>query len=66
VSIFARGAAGGVFHTYSAYARGAEGLLGALNWLDFAPKGRNETGTMSWVRLRDEYGAPVTAGCCAG
>ena len=31
-------------------------LMGAFNWLDLAPKGRNETGgTMSWVRLHDEY-----------
>jgi predicted dithiol-disulfide oxidoreductase (DUF899 family) len=65
LSIFAREADGQVFHTYSAYARGAEGLLGALNWLDFAPKGRNETSTMNWVRLRDEYDAPAGAHCCA-
>jgi predicted dithiol-disulfide oxidoreductase (DUF899 family) len=65
VSIFARDEAGRVFHTYSAYARGAEQLLGAFNWLDLAPKGRNEDGTMSWVRLRDTYGAPSSAGCCA-
>jgi predicted dithiol-disulfide oxidoreductase (DUF899 family) len=31
-------------------------LMGALNWLDLVPKGRNESaGTMSWVRLHDEY-----------
>jgi predicted dithiol-disulfide oxidoreductase (DUF899 family) len=66
VSIFA--ASGGrVFHTYSAYARGPELLLGALNWLDLTPKGRNEQGTMSWVRLHDEYTtAPAATGCCAG
>jgi predicted dithiol-disulfide oxidoreductase (DUF899 family) len=30
--------------------------MGALNWLELVPKGRNEgTGTMSWVRLHDEY-----------
>jgi predicted dithiol-disulfide oxidoreductase (DUF899 family) len=30
--------------------------MGALNWLDLVPKGRNEsTGTMSWVRRHDEY-----------
>lgn len=54
-SVFARNAAGEVFHTYSAYARGAETLLGAFNFLDFTPKGRNETGTMDWVRLHDCY-----------
>jgi predicted dithiol-disulfide oxidoreductase (DUF899 family) len=65
VSIFATHD-GRVFHTYSAYARGPELLLGALNWLDLTPKGRNETGTMSWVRLHDEYdAAPTAADCCA-
>jgi predicted dithiol-disulfide oxidoreductase (DUF899 family) len=66
VSIFARDAAGGVFHTYSAYARGPELLIGAFNWLDLAPKGRNERGTMDWVRLHDEYARPEAAGCCQG
>lgn len=65
VSIFARDAAGRVFHTYSSYARGPELLLGAFNWLDLAPKGRNEAGTMSWVRLHDEYGGAPQAACCA-
>ncbi len=65
VSIFAAHD-GRVFHTYSAYARGPELLLGAMNWLDLTPKGRNESGTMSWVRLHDEYeAAPAAAGCCA-
>ncbi len=56
VSLFAKDAAGQVCHAYSTYQRGAELLIGAFNWLDLAPKGRNETGgTMSWVRLHDEY-----------
>jgi predicted dithiol-disulfide oxidoreductase (DUF899 family) len=55
--------AGQVFHTYSSYARGGEVLLGAFNWLDLTPKGRNETGTMSWVRLHDEYDQGAHA-CC--
>jgi predicted dithiol-disulfide oxidoreductase (DUF899 family) len=47
---------GAIFHTYSTHRRGAELLMGALNWLDLVPKGRNENGgTMSWVRLHDEY-----------
>jgi predicted dithiol-disulfide oxidoreductase (DUF899 family) len=66
VSIFARDAAGQVFHTYSAYARGPELLIGALNWLDLVPKGRNESGTMSWVRLHDEYERPQASSCCHG
>src|SRR5205085_4269123 len=43
-----------VYHTYSAYARGVDGLWGMYQWLDRAPKGRNETGP--WFRRRDEYG----------
>ncbi|WP_193187570.1 DUF899 domain-containing protein [Nisaea sediminum] len=55
-SIFVKDEDGAVFHTYSTFSRGAELLIGAFNWLDLAPKGRNETdGTMSWVRLHDEY-----------
>jgi predicted dithiol-disulfide oxidoreductase (DUF899 family) len=65
VSIFAKDEAGHVYHTYSTYARGAELLDGAFNWLDLTPKGRNETSIMSWVRLHDEYDRqPVQAGDC--
>ncbi len=42
-----------VYHTYSTYARGLDGLWGAYQWLDRAPKGRNETGY--WWRRHDEY-----------
>jgi predicted dithiol-disulfide oxidoreductase (DUF899 family) len=42
-----------VYHTYSAYARGVDILWGMFQWLDRAPKGRNETGR--WYRLHDEY-----------
>jgi predicted dithiol-disulfide oxidoreductase (DUF899 family) len=45
---------GVVYHTYSAYARGLDGLWGMYQWLDRAPKGRNETGI--WWRRHDEYG----------
>ncbi|HWW65284.1 MAG TPA: thioredoxin family protein [Sphingomonadaceae bacterium] len=55
-SIFVRGEDGQIYHSYSTYHRGNELLMGALNWLDLAPKGRNEAaGTMSWVKLHDEY-----------
>lgn len=65
-SIFAKDDAGAVYHTYSTYARGAELLDGAFMWLDLAPKGRNEQGIMSWVRLHDEYDHQATsASCCA-
>jgi predicted dithiol-disulfide oxidoreductase (DUF899 family) len=45
---------GVVYHTYSAYARGLDGLWGAYKWLDRAPLGRNESGF--WWRRHDEYG----------
>jgi predicted dithiol-disulfide oxidoreductase (DUF899 family) len=44
---------GGIYHTYSTYARGLDGLWGAYQWLDRAPLGRNEDGV--WWRRRDEY-----------
>lgn len=46
---------GVVYHTYSAYARGLDGLWGMYQWLDRAPKGRNENGI--WWRRHDEYPA---------
>jgi predicted dithiol-disulfide oxidoreductase (DUF899 family) len=42
-----------VYHSYSTYARGLDGLWGMYQWLDRAPKGRNETGV--WWRRPDEY-----------
>ncbi len=54
-SVFYKDATGDVFHTYSAYARGLDVLLGTYNWLDLTPKGRNEAGAMDWVRHHDRY-----------
>jgi predicted dithiol-disulfide oxidoreductase (DUF899 family) len=63
-SVFTRNAAGEIFHTYSSYARAGDVLIGAHNWLDLTPKGRNEKSTMDWVRLHDEYeAAPARAPC---
>ena len=45
---------GVVYHTYSTYSRGVDGLWGMYQWLDRAPRGRNETGV--WWRRHDEYG----------
>ena len=45
--------AGVVYHAYSTYARGLDGLWGLYQWLDRAPRGRNETGV--WMRRHDEY-----------
>ena len=44
---------GVIYHTYSAFARGLDGLWGMYQWLDRAPKGRNESGY--WLRRKDEY-----------
>lgn len=55
---------GVIYHTYSTYARGLDGLWGMYQWLDLAPKGRQETGV--WCRRRDEYDAMQNhAGCCS-
>ena len=59
-SAFYKDAAGNVYHTYSAYARGLDLMIGAYNWLDLAPKGRDEEGlahSMAWVRHHDKYDA---------
>jgi predicted dithiol-disulfide oxidoreductase (DUF899 family) len=45
---------GVVYHTYSTYARGVDAIWGMFQWLDRAPRGRNETGV--WWRRHDEYG----------
>lgn len=58
ISVFARNAAGEVFHTYSAYARGCEPIIGTYQLLDLTPKGRDEDGlthSMGWVRHHDRY-----------
>jgi predicted dithiol-disulfide oxidoreductase (DUF899 family) len=46
---------GAVYHTYSTFARGLDGLWGMYQWLDRAPLGRNERGV--WLRHRDKYAA---------
>jgi predicted dithiol-disulfide oxidoreductase (DUF899 family) len=59
---------GAVYHTYSAYARGLDILLGTYNFLDMAPKGRDEDAlpwTMAWIKRHDEYeNAAPKGGCC--
>jgi predicted dithiol-disulfide oxidoreductase (DUF899 family) len=66
LSAFYRDADGSIFHTFSSYARGPESLIGTLMILDRAPLGRNEQGTMSFVRRHDEYEATPAASCCHG
>ena len=68
LSAFIKNEAGEIFHTYSAYARGLDILVGAYNFLDFAPKGRDEAAlpwTMAWVRRHDEYEGAAKS-CCHG
>lgn len=82
ISVFSKGENGEVFHTYSAYARGVEELLGVYGILDLTPKGRDEAGLpfpMAWGRHHDRYEgagpsvkaaqaaeAPAAACCAAG
>jgi predicted dithiol-disulfide oxidoreductase (DUF899 family) len=59
-SVFFRDGAGEIFHTYSTYGRGLDIFIGAYNFLDVAPKGRDEQGLaygMAWVRHHDSYDA---------
>jgi predicted dithiol-disulfide oxidoreductase (DUF899 family) len=58
ISVFYKDKDGNIFHTYSAYARGAENTINTYNYLDLVPKGRDERGlpfTMSWLRHHDRY-----------
>lgn len=76
ISVFYKDDAGEVFHTYSTYARGVEVMMGAYDFLDLTPKGRDEDGlayTMAWVRHHDRYEAapqdrpaaePAAGSCC--
>lgn len=59
LSVFYKDASSAIFHTYSAYARGLDILVGTYNVLDMVPKGRDEASlkhTMAWVRHHDKYG----------
>jgi len=58
LSVFAKGDDGAVYHTYSTYGRGLDIFITAYNFLDHAPKGRDEDGLpygMDWVRHHDRY-----------
>jgi predicted dithiol-disulfide oxidoreductase (DUF899 family) len=75
ISVFYKDDAGAVFHTYSAYGRGVEVMMGTYNLLDLTPKGRDEDGlsyAMEWVRHHDRYepapradAAPAAGSCCS-
>jgi predicted dithiol-disulfide oxidoreductase (DUF899 family) len=69
LSVFIKDASGAVFHTYSAYARGLDILVGTYNFLDLVPKGRDEAKlpwTMAWVRRHDDYDDVKAATSCCG
>lgn len=70
-SVFFKDADGKLFHTYSAFGRGAEVGLGTYQLLDLVPKGRDEDSlphTMAWVRHHDRYENAVKSegSCCSG
>lgn len=64
LSVFYKDDEGEIFHTYSSYARGLDILVGTYNFLDLMPLGRNEDGTMDWVRHHDRYEGEHKAPCC--
>jgi predicted dithiol-disulfide oxidoreductase (DUF899 family) len=70
VSVFAKNESGEVFHTYSAYARGLDILVGTYNLLDLVPKGRDEAAlpwSMAWIRHHDRYeDQPKNSPACCG
>jgi len=56
VSVFFKNDKDEIFHTYSTYSRGVDILNGAYNYIDLAPKGRDEKdGIMNWLRRHDQY-----------
>ena len=66
-SVFYKNEGGEIFHTYSTYARGGDLLIAPYNYLDLAPKGRDEDSlsfTMAWVKHHDKY-QETSASCCS-
>jgi predicted dithiol-disulfide oxidoreductase (DUF899 family) len=68
LSVFYRDEDGGIFHTYSTFARGTEQVMGAYAFMDLLPMGRNEqpfkVHPMEWVRRHDEYEGGPKQTCC--
>ena len=64
LSVFARGADGAIYRTYSTYARGLDPLIGAYHLLDLTPQGRHEdpAAPMKWVCHHDRYDHVAVAG----
>lgn len=55
LTVFIKAEDGTIYRTYSTYERGLDMLVGAYNFLDLTPKGRNESGPMDWVTFHDKY-----------
>jgi len=55
LTVFTKDAEGNIYRTYSSYERGLDHLINAYNYIDLTPKGRQETGPMSWVNFHDRY-----------
>ena len=57
LSVFVKDSRGTIYHTYSTYARGLDTFLGAYQFMDVTPKGRDEAGAegMAWLRHHDRY-----------
>ena len=58
LSVFIKDDQGAVYHTYSSFERGLDLLIGAYNFLDLTPLGRNEEDAMDWMQRHDEYETP--------
>lgn len=64
ISVFARDAAGAVYHTYSTFGRGVEVVMATYHLIDLVPKGRDEAGMeygMEWLRHHDHYDQATAA-----
>ena len=55
LTVFFKDTDGTVYRTYSSYERGLDLLVGAYNFIDLTPIGRNESGPMDWMRRHDQY-----------
>jgi len=68
VSVFAKDRQGGIYHTYSAFARGTEFMSSTFSYLDITPAGRNERGPnftlTDWVKHHDRYDGDRKGACC--
>ncbi|MBX9410088.1 DUF899 family protein [Pseudomonas baetica] len=64
LSPYHRDAKGEIFPTYSTYARGVDMLVGADNYFNLIPMGRNEDKIMEWGAHHDRYENEKTSSCC--